>query len=106
MYNFDASSLALKIVEDIAAAQLPSGLVPDIAPEYVVFDGGFRDSPEWGSALLQLPGDGNHARLAARAHALCRRQLARLLWTGGSGTERQKALHRHGTVRAVSVLKA
>lgn len=57
MYNFDASSLALKIVEDIANAQLPSGLVPDIAPEYVVFDGGFRDSPEWGSALLQLPGE-------------------------------------------------
>jgi hypothetical protein len=57
MYNFDASALALKLIEDIATAQLPNGLVPDIAPEYVVFDGGFRDSPEWGSALLQLPGD-------------------------------------------------
>lgn len=57
MYNFDASALALKLIEDIATAQLPSGLVPDIAPEYVVFGGGFRDSPEWGSALLQLPGD-------------------------------------------------
>jgi hypothetical protein len=57
LYNFDASSFTLKIVEDIAAAQLASGLVPDIAPEYVVFEGGFRDSPEWGSALLQLPGE-------------------------------------------------
>lgn len=27
-------------------------MVPDIAPEYVVFDGGFRDSPEWGSAAV------------------------------------------------------
>lgn len=26
------------------------GLIPDIAPEYTVFEGGFRDSPEWGSA--------------------------------------------------------
>ncbi len=36
-------------------AQLPSGLVPDIAPEFVPFDGGFRDSPEWGSAGVILP---------------------------------------------------
>jgi hypothetical protein len=61
MYNFDASALALKLIEDIAHAQLPNGLVPDIAPEYVIFDGGFRDSPEWGSALLQLPGAGRRA---------------------------------------------
>lgn len=25
---------------------------PDIAPEYVIFDGGFRDSPEWGSTAV------------------------------------------------------
>lgn len=36
-------------------AQLENGLVPDIAPEYVAFDGGFRDSPEWGSASVILP---------------------------------------------------
>jgi hypothetical protein len=36
----------------MADAQLPNGLVPDIAPEYVVFDEGFRDSPEWGSAIV------------------------------------------------------
>lgn len=36
----------------MADAQTPDGLVPNIAPEYVVFEGGFRDSPEWGSALI------------------------------------------------------
>ena len=34
LYNFDASSLALKILADVSSAQLPNGLVPDIAPEY------------------------------------------------------------------------
>ena len=29
--------------------------MPDIAPEYTVFGGGFRDSPEWGSAYVQVP---------------------------------------------------
>jgi alpha-L-rhamnosidase len=30
-------------------------MVPDIAPEYTVFSGGFRDSPEWGSASVMNP---------------------------------------------------
>lgn len=38
-------------------AQLDNGLVPDIAPEFVPFAGGFRDSPEWGSAAIILPWD-------------------------------------------------
>ena len=36
-------------------AQTPEGLVPDIAPEFVLFESGFRDSPEWGSASVILP---------------------------------------------------
>jgi len=36
-YNFGLSSFARKIMNDIRDAQLPNGLVPDIAPEYVVF---------------------------------------------------------------------
>ena len=36
-------------------SQLENGLVPDIAPEYVPFKGGFRDSPEWGSASVIIP---------------------------------------------------
>lgn len=54
-YNFDLTTFAPKIMQDIRDAQLPNGLVPDIAPEYVIFDGGFRDSPEWGSTAVILP---------------------------------------------------
>lgn len=54
-YNFDILQLYNKTVNDMMEAQLPNGLVPDIAPEYVVFDDGFRDSPEWGSASIQIP---------------------------------------------------
>lgn len=54
-YNFNQSRLMPKVMQDIRDAQLPNGLVPDIAPEYVIFDGGFRDSPEWGSAAVFIP---------------------------------------------------
>ncbi|MEP7111297.1 MAG: glycoside hydrolase family 78 protein [Ferruginibacter sp.] len=54
-YNFDVYHLFKKLVEDMMEAQLPGGMVPDIAPELVVFGGGFRDSPEWGSASVILP---------------------------------------------------
>jgi hypothetical protein len=55
MYNFDLSQLYRKIGGDIRDTQLPDGLVPDTAPEYVVFPAGFRDSPEWGSAAILDP---------------------------------------------------
>lgn len=51
-YETDLTRLYAKGFDDMADAQQPSGLVPDIAPEYVVFTGGFRDSPEWGSAVV------------------------------------------------------
>lgn len=54
-YTYDLSTLLPKIIQDMHAAQLPSGLNPDIAPEYAAFEGGFRDSPEWGSAGIILP---------------------------------------------------
>lgn len=54
-YNYDIASLCKKIVRDMIAAQDSTGLVPDIAPEYVRFPGGFRDSPEWGSNSIILP---------------------------------------------------
>jgi alpha-L-rhamnosidase len=51
-YETDLTRLYAKTFADMADAQRPDGLVPDIAPEYVVFDEGFRDSPEWGSAIV------------------------------------------------------
>ena len=54
-YNFDIQKLYSKIVTDMMDSQLDNGLVPDIAPEYVPFQGGFRDSPEWGSASVIIP---------------------------------------------------
>jgi len=55
VHNFDATRFYAKIEQDIADSQLENGLIPDIAPEYTVFDGGFRDSPEWGSAGVINP---------------------------------------------------
>jgi hypothetical protein len=55
MYNFDLATLYEKISNDMADAQQLDGLIPDIAPEYVVFEEGFRDSPEWGSAVILDP---------------------------------------------------
>ncbi|MCF7976274.1 MAG: family 78 glycoside hydrolase catalytic domain [Phycisphaerae bacterium] len=54
-YGFDLTGLFNKSMTDMADAQLDNGLVPDIAPEYVAFSGGFRDSPEWGSAAVLVP---------------------------------------------------
>ncbi len=51
-YNFDLAQLYRKCFQDMADAQHENGLVPDIAPEYVKFKGGFLDSPEWGSAFI------------------------------------------------------
>ena len=54
-YNFDIQTLYSKVVTDMMDSQLDNGLVPDIAPEYVPFQDGFRDSPEWGSASVIIP---------------------------------------------------
>ena len=54
-YNYDIHTLYNKIVDDMIDSQLDNGLVPDIAPEYVPFERGFRDSPEWGSASIIIP---------------------------------------------------
>ncbi len=56
-YVYDIQNLYNKIVDDMIESQLENGLVPDIAPEYVEFLSGFRDSPEWGSACIIVPWD-------------------------------------------------
>ena len=55
MYNYDLPTFYAKIANDMSEAQLANGMVPDIAPEFTVFGGGFRDSPEWGSAFVIAP---------------------------------------------------
>ncbi|RZK82357.1 MAG: alpha-L-rhamnosidase [Pedobacter sp.] len=54
-YNYDVAALNRKVVDDMITGQTENGLIPDITPEYVHFDGGFRDSPEWGSNGIILP---------------------------------------------------
>ncbi len=54
-YRYNVHNLYRKICRDTTESQLESGLVPDIAPEYTRFQGGFFESAEWGSACVQLP---------------------------------------------------
>src|ERR1019366_6416867 len=54
-YEFDVGQLFVKTMQDMADSQTASGLQPSIAPEYVVFSGGFCDSPEWGSSVIIVP---------------------------------------------------
>ncbi len=61
LYNYNLSLLYRKMALDMRDSQLPNGMVPSIAPEVVAFvdDAGdntdFRDSPEWGSAIILSP---------------------------------------------------
>lgn len=53
--NYDVAAYGHDLVQAMADAQLPDGLVPDIAPEYTVFGGGFRDDPNWGNSMVLVP---------------------------------------------------
>lgn len=55
LFNYDLRTLFPKIMQDIEDTQCENGLIPDIAPEYVQFVDGFRDSPEWGVAGVIVP---------------------------------------------------
>ena len=50
-----AHRLFIKGMTDMADSQLSSGLVPNIAPEYVEFPGTFRAAAEWGAAAVLVP---------------------------------------------------
>lgn len=54
-YNYDILNYYNKIIGDMINGQTPEGLVPDYVPEYNTSDGGFRDSPEWGSSSVLVP---------------------------------------------------
>jgi alpha-L-rhamnosidase len=53
--DYDIDAYGRTLVQNMADAQLADGLEPDIAPEAVVFSGGFRDDVNWGSALIMVP---------------------------------------------------
>ena len=55
MFNYDVAAFYEKFIRDARDAQTSTGFVPDIAPEFTVFSGNFRDSPEWGSAFVINP---------------------------------------------------
>lgn len=81
-YNYDIASLCRKTVQDMVTSQANNGLIPDIAPEYVQFSDGFRDSPEWGSNGVILPwylyqwyGD---TEVLARSYAMMEKYVAYL----------------------------
>jgi len=82
-YNEDAVTLYEKMMRDMMDSQVPDGMVPAIAPEYVAFlnadgsDSAFRDSPEWGAAVVLSPWatyryTGDHRILATGYPAMCR----------------------------------
>lgn len=54
-YRYATPLMYRKMMADMAASQLDNGIVPTIAPEYVRFDGGFENSPEWGSTFIISP---------------------------------------------------
>jgi hypothetical protein len=54
-YDYDIAALCRKVVRDMMNAQTADGLIPSTAPEYAIFGGPFRDSPEWGSNSIIMP---------------------------------------------------
>jgi hypothetical protein len=82
MDNFSLPTLFEKIAGDMRDSQLADGLVPDIAPEYTVFSDGFRDSPEWGSASIQVPWQAYESygdeKILRDSYAMMRRYVAYL----------------------------
>ncbi|SEG88683.1 alpha-L-rhamnosidase [Nonomuraea solani] len=80
--GYDVAAYCRELVRNMAEAQTETGLVPNIAPEYVIFEDRFRDDPNWGSAIIMLPwllykeyGDLGTAR---RAYPAMRRYLEHL----------------------------
>jgi len=54
-YRRDVTAIFYKAVNDMAEGQYASGLVPSLVPLYKYYGGAFTDSPEWGSAIIQVP---------------------------------------------------
>jgi alpha-L-rhamnosidase len=59
VYTYDCRDFIRQTMRLIADAQHADGSMPEIAPEYIHFEGSwappFQESPEWGGALVALP---------------------------------------------------
>lgn len=53
-YEFDLARMFTKGMHDMADAQTPEGLIPNIAPEFTEFKGTFRAAAEWGAAFIHV----------------------------------------------------
>ena len=51
-YDYCVYNLYRSLTQNMIDAQHENGLMPDIAPEYVRFQGAFVDSPEWGTTAI------------------------------------------------------
>jgi hypothetical protein len=50
--RYDVAAYYRQLLRNTEDSQTSSGLVPSISPEYVVFSGGYRDDPNWGSTTI------------------------------------------------------
>ncbi|WEG11747.1 family 78 glycoside hydrolase catalytic domain [Pullulanibacillus sp. KACC 23026] len=58
MYNYQIAPLLTKVINDIRDAQLPNGMIPTTAPEYVAFTEPwdiFRHSVSWAATYILIP---------------------------------------------------
>ena len=59
LYNYDLTRYLPKVLRDIHDSQRADGMVPTVAPQYVIFEGpgmdAFAESPEWGATLILSP---------------------------------------------------
>jgi alpha-L-rhamnosidase len=53
--SYDIDAYGNSLVQNMADAQLSTGLVPDLVPETMVFVNGFRDDVNWGSSMILTP---------------------------------------------------
>ncbi|MEV0622661.1 family 78 glycoside hydrolase catalytic domain [Nonomuraea sp. NPDC050404] len=53
---YDVRDHFTDLITHMIDAQTAEGLIPSIAPELVVLDGGFRHDVNWGSTIWRLPG--------------------------------------------------
>lgn len=54
-FRFDVADHYADMITHMIDSQTAEGLIPDIAPELVIFEDGFRDDVNWGSVIWHLP---------------------------------------------------